>query len=160
MEGMKKLYYEYWKDSMEHETLYIILSGHLVIEHLLEEAIKTQLRQPKEIDLSRLNFPNKVELCVSFGILHPRKKAVYLKLNTLRNKFAHRLDYEISFDDAFQYAKEMTKALFAFSEMGNDLNKDFLRRRFKVNDMLAQILDRLSTELIGYLFDHEGKKCP
>ena len=158
MEGMKKLYFEYWRDSTGHETLNIVLLGHLVIENLLVEAIKTKLKYPEEFNPSRLDFPQKVELCVSFGILPSKKKKVYLKLNTLRNNFAHKLDYEISFDDAFRYAKEMKNALFAFSEMGIDLNRDFLQRQFKVDEILTQILNKLADELVSYLFYNDAQK--
>jgi hypothetical protein len=159
MNEISKATFDYWMHPEEKEILSIVVMGHLVIESLLVESIKTQLKFPDEFDPYSLSFPKKVELCVAQDILSPSQKAVYLKLNTIRNKFAHQLNYDFTFDEAFNYAKEMAIAGFDFSDTTIHTNKESAREMYGIQLTLFEIMAHLEIRLIIYLHDH-GVEIP
>jgi predicted nucleotidyltransferase len=148
---IEKGFFEYFVDEERKKPLRTILMGHLVIENLLVEAIETQLDFPKEFDPYKIDYPEKVDLCVGLGILPSAKKQVYLKVNNIRNKFAHELNYEFTFDDALQYVDEMKNAGFVFLDKEiEDLSKD----DSGLEGLVLEILEYLSIDLIDFLHDY------
>ncbi|MEA2887707.1 MAG: hypothetical protein QOD11_2067 [Bradyrhizobium sp.] len=70
------------------------IRGHLYFEHILVEAITGALTNPFEIDLRRLSFPAKLDLALALGVLPLEFRRIGNVLNEMRNKVAHRLDFE------------------------------------------------------------------
>jgi hypothetical protein len=153
---IEKGFFEYFIDGEDKRFLGTILMGHLVVENLLVEAIKTRLDFPEEFDPYKIDYPEKVDLCVGLGILPSAKKQVYLKLNNIRNKFAHELNYELTFDDALQYIDEMKKAGFVISNEKIDELETGLHGG---EGLVLEILEHLSLDLICFLHDH-GVEIP
>ncbi len=87
--------------------LQVAVMGHLVIERLLEELIKTQLRCPCALDIDRLRFLQKVDLCIALGALPDRFRPACRRLNTLRNRFSHDLGYSVKFEETMAWADEV-----------------------------------------------------
>jgi hypothetical protein len=153
MNKITKASFDYYINPEERKTLTIVLMGHLVIENLLVESIKTKMELPQEFDPYTLYFPSKVELCVSLKIIPIEKKNCYLKLNSIRNKFAHQLNYDLNYDDVFNYAKEMANAGFDFSDDTIHDDKEQAKEMYGVDLTLFEILEHLETDLICYLHD-------
>jgi len=154
MKKITKGFFEYWLYPEQKKALSTVVMGHLVIENLLVEAIKTQLKVPCEFNPYSLSYPEKVGLCISQRIIPTNKKSAYLKLNTLRNKFSHQLNYELTFDEVFEYAKEMNLAGFCFSDDTIHKNKDSAKEMYDVELTIDEILEHLSIELILFLHDN------
>lgn len=148
---IEKGFFEYFVDGEDKRFLGTILMGHLVVENLLVEAIKTQLDFPEEFDAYKIDYPEKVDLCVGLGILPSAKKQVYLKLNNIRNKFAHELNYEFTIDDTLRYIHEMKKAGFVIS---NERIDELETGLFGGEALALEILEHLSLDLICFLHDH------
>lgn len=81
------------------DPLGFVVRTHLYIEAALIQLIESALENPSEIDLDRLRFPSKVDLGIALGCLSGEARSGILSLNTLRNRVAHRLDYEVSQSD-------------------------------------------------------------
>lgn len=124
----------------------------MVVEALLVEVINIKLND-EEFDAFELSFPKKVDLCVSLGLLNRTKKPAYLKLNSLRNRFAHRLGYQFTLKDAVDYANELNEMGFCFSD-NNILEKDLSKQYYDIDIILIEILNWLTIELQSTLFDH------
>lgn len=75
-----------------------IIRGHLYIEHVILQSLNEAFAVPDVLDLRRLNFPAKVDLCIALGLFPSLWRDALLKANEMRNRAAHRIDAE--FDDS------------------------------------------------------------
>jgi hypothetical protein len=71
----------------------VVLKGHLWVEELLCRAIGSNVQNAAQPDVRRLNFPKKVHLAHTQGLLTLPEPL--LALNHLRNRIAHELMYEV-----------------------------------------------------------------
>jgi hypothetical protein len=131
----------------EEQPLKTILIGHLVVEALLVDVANIKIDK-NEFDVFKLNFPRKVDLCISLGLFDNNKRQSYLKLNEIRNHFAHELNYKFTFEDTIKYIKDIGKAGFLLSV---DINKG---EKCKIEDLLIEVLNILTLELQGILYDN------
>ncbi|MDM5465464.1 hypothetical protein [Bacillus cereus] len=84
------------EDTKGEDELQVILRGHLYIEHEIEKLLRLELAEPDYIlKNNRLMFANKVNLAVALGLLPKNRKTMYEKLNSIRNNYAHQLDFEL-----------------------------------------------------------------
>lgn len=84
-------------DNIEKEDpLQIVVRGHLFLENELINLLESTFPQSDCLDPSDLRFPVKIKLIGALGLLSKESLPVYLKFNSLRNKFAHKLDMKIT----------------------------------------------------------------
>ncbi|GAB1528947.1 MULTISPECIES: hypothetical protein [Brevibacillus] len=96
----KKLY-EFTKDTDGKDFLQTILKGHLYIEQELNLLLGKYLKHPEHLD-NRMNFSSKLNLVFALGVIESPEKVVIQRINELRNKYAHQVNFEIDqeyFDD-------------------------------------------------------------
>jgi hypothetical protein len=86
-------------DLNSQSPLELVLRGHLWIESRMIDVLCAAVPYPDRIDLSRFTFPQKVSLVAAHGVLDTEDVPAYLKINTLRNKVAHRLDAALTAED-------------------------------------------------------------
>jgi hypothetical protein len=67
----------------------VVIRGHILLELYLAYLITQALPAPHSVELDRLSFPFKVDLAVSLCLLKPHSRQLFLKLNQVRNRFAH-----------------------------------------------------------------------
>ena len=73
-----------------------LFQAHLHFEHVLSQMLADALVDPDAISASRMNFSQKVEMVQALGLI-PKELVIAIKsVNTLRNKIAHDLHFEIS----------------------------------------------------------------
>ena len=126
--------------SYEKELLSKLLTGHLSIENKLDLMLHRLFKNEKYIKQANLRFQQKIDLILALELI-PEKLGLYIKrLNSLRNKYAHRIDYELTFDDAFQLAIEGNQAGLYYSDMGIWCNKDYCKKNYAVNDIIFEII--------------------
>lgn len=80
-------------------TLERVIRGHLFVESALISLIETKFLFPDRVDLARFSFQQKLDLALAHGFMWPEDEPSYRKLNALRNKIAHKLDYELDEQD-------------------------------------------------------------
>lgn len=78
----------------DHDVLGRVLKAHLILEHYLS-AYLGQTFGIDDIDSIRLSFAQKVELLPSSGAAASVIKLGIKRLNSIRNKFAHRIDVDL-----------------------------------------------------------------
>lgn len=83
------------EDTKGEDELQVILRGHLYIEHEIEKLLRLELAEPDCILTPRFMFTSKVNLAVALGLLPKNRKKMYEKLNSIRNNYAHQLDFKI-----------------------------------------------------------------
>ena len=95
MTKMKKNNFEKYVTSANPIITYVI-SNHLWLEHLLVRCLIAVLPNPEALfRSSRIpRFPLLVDLCEAHDIIASDFANVLRKVNALRNKFAHRIQFE------------------------------------------------------------------
>src|SRR5689334_13028913 len=79
-----------------------VIRGHLFVEHVLIHFLTEALPHHDLVQLDRISFNLKVELCAGLGVLPKALIAPMKKINALRNKTAHNLEYKISLNDKLE----------------------------------------------------------
>ncbi|RSL31570.1 hypothetical protein D7Z54_20245 [Salibacterium salarium] len=107
-----------------------IIKGHLVIENQLNQLLSLDLKYPNEIP--NLYFKAKVELLVALGVLKKEYKAPYLKLNAIRNRYAHSLDYELSIRDIDDFESTLSsEQKNAYSFIHGEITEEDISKRLE-----------------------------
>jgi hypothetical protein len=81
------------------DPLGVVIRGHLYVESQLIQLLEEALPDPGAIDLTRLNFPTKLDLAVALKVIKETEKRGYAGLNSLRNHLAHNIDVELRESD-------------------------------------------------------------
>lgn len=76
-----------------------VLKSHLFIERIIDSMIQEKLKNPDSYLKNQTSFSFKIDLAHSLGILSDNLRSPIKGLNTIRNKYAHDLDYQVSFDE-------------------------------------------------------------
>ena len=82
-----------------------LLKGHLLIEELLRDLVSTKVARPDVIEANNApSFNCNQMICLAEALCPARQEGAWVwdavrKLNSARNKLAHRLDYKILQED-------------------------------------------------------------
>src|SRR5699024_3625785 len=105
------------------DPLQIVVRGHLFLENELIHLLEATFPQKDCLDPSDLRFPMKVKLVGALGLLPKESIPSYLKFNSLRNKFALRLDMEITSEEIKKIINSLSKQQFyVFEKRNKDTN--------------------------------------
>lgn len=80
--------------AIDHDPIGRVLRSHLIIENFLTRYLQQGLRLT-DIAQARLSFAQKIALLPDGHDSAAFVKRAILELNAVRNKFGHRLDYEV-----------------------------------------------------------------
>ena len=69
--------------------LLIVIRCHLLLESYLIKIIESILPNPSELEIDKLSFIQKVGLALAINGISHEMKGLLIKLNSIRNKFAH-----------------------------------------------------------------------
>ena len=81
-------------DLQREDDLGLVIRGHLHIEHQLIEVASACLPYASRIDWNEISFRAKLEIAYACGLPKDRRQLI-LRLNGLRNEFAHQLSASI-----------------------------------------------------------------
>lgn len=99
---------QFVKEANDKNTLYAILRGHLYIERELVKLLNLKLENPQHILNHNFGFVNKIRLAVALGLLDIESMEAYIAFNTVRNKYAHQLDYKLNEKDLKTIIKQFS----------------------------------------------------
>tara|TARA_B100002003_G_C14037265_1_gene499833 strand:+ start:329 stop:928 length:600 start_codon:yes stop_codon:yes gene_type:complete len=72
-----------------------IIQAHLYLDHVISQMLTEALLRPQEIDADRMSFDAKLRLVRAMGLVPDELAGAPRKINKLRNRLAHDLDYEL-----------------------------------------------------------------
>jgi len=81
------------------DILTFIVRGHLYCESALANILRKALKNTAALDVDRLEYQAKVNLCNAFGLVQQYLVPGLLQLGSLRNRYVHRLDYNATEQD-------------------------------------------------------------
>jgi hypothetical protein len=96
----------------------IIVIYHLQLEGLIDNILEENLVEPGVLDFERMMFVQKASLACAIGKIDLKVFEVIKKLNALRNKFSHQLDFTPSFEELHELIVSANQAGVDFSEDG------------------------------------------
>ncbi len=115
-----------------------VVRAHLVLEQLLNEQLETGLPEPRALSRVQLSFFHKAHVLRSLNLLTSNGLNILLEVNSLRNRFAHKLGYEITGEDIDKLG-HLCPDLY---EQLQDANADLITK-------FSQIFSRLLGKVIG-----------
>lgn len=84
------------------DILNLVIRAHGEIDIAIRIAVAEALAEPHEVELERLTFPLKVDFAIALGVIHSRIRPLLLKLNRVRNSFAHDSRANVSESDRME----------------------------------------------------------
>lgn len=124
----------------EKELLSKLLIGHLSIENKLDLMLNKYFPNESYYNKANLRFQQKLDLVLAIGLI-PEKLGVFIKtINSLRNKYAHKLDFDLTFDEAFQLAIEGNAAGLNFSDDTIWRSKIECQKYYSAKDIIFEII--------------------
>lgn len=82
---------------LKFDELAVMLKSHLILEQEIDVVLRKIL--PKSIITLDWSFLQKVNLLDAMGFTNDSIAEYFRKFNTLRNKFAHKYNYQLSHED-------------------------------------------------------------
>jgi hypothetical protein len=120
----KKKFYRYTESE---DFLGIILRGHLFIENELDKLLSNVLLNNTKMSLPF--FKSKLDCAYSIGVIDKEWYGGFSKLNKIRNKYAHDLDYEFQKKDYEDLLATLDKE--SKREFNKDLDATITIRKIK-----------------------------
>jgi hypothetical protein len=155
---------------VEIDMLTLVIRAHLYLEHVLIHTLKDAFPVPDAIQMRRLGFPAKLDLCIAMGLVPKEWSAAVLFINEMRNKVAHRLEFEFTEADRtkllnllpsditqfFSDRLEKSKTDWVFLFRLIVLHFDIARQKRKVR----RIREKMSEERLRRVVDQVNKRWP
>lgn len=93
----------------ENRILSIFVRGHLVLEAVLNNLIQIK-EHISEVKINRLTCAKKIDRALALDLISPEMHNFLMEVNKLRNKFAHRLGYDLTEEDVHELIRLAGKA--------------------------------------------------
>ena len=87
----------------------LAVRGHIAIDHALNHVLVALLAEGHTVEVSRISFLLKVDIAVGLQALPAESRGLYVKLNSIRNRFAHRADATLTEKDMREVKAAMSK---------------------------------------------------
>ncbi len=120
------------------DPLATVIRAHLYIEFVLIRQIQAVLVHKSRFDSATLLFDKRVRLAAALGVVDQADFGALNALNSLRNKFAHNIDFQVKEQDERDFYNALSERQRRFVDS----------LRFDSMDYMA----RLRTDLVGLIF--------
>jgi len=137
------------------EIMSAFINGHLIIESLLVQLIDLKLKNPDDFNAFHLNFPGKVNLCKALDLIDIDLATFLLEMNSIRNRFVHRLGYNLSFDDAFSFVQAAAKGGIDFSDDTIYNDKEKSQEWYGIEGIIQEVFQNTAQDL-SWIMDENG----
>lgn len=107
--------------------LALVLQAHLHTENVVLHLLENAASNPNYLNVDRMKFLAKVEICIAFGYLPPDLLPAAKCLNTIRNKFAHNLNSKLTDDLKQTLYNSLPKFVKEIALEGRDRKKRYRR---------------------------------
>jgi hypothetical protein len=88
-----------------------LLQAHLYFDHIISRALSDALPKPDAINATRMSFIQKLQLVEAMGLIPEQIVRPIEAINSLRNRIAHDLDFELTAKEAHDIANATPKHL-------------------------------------------------
>ena len=116
------------------ENLILFIKGHLFVENAMNV-----LLNKLNIKTNNKTFHNKITLLHKSKKISGQMKILLEKINNVRNKIAHNLYYELTFDEMFKLVNLSDKAEVIYSDDTIFENKELSKEWYGVSGIINEL---------------------
>jgi hypothetical protein len=135
-------------DEPRDESFQLLIRGHLYLEALLSEIIDRSYPEPDALDELASMFYRKVKLVRAVGRISSDVEDLLLSINSVRNKLAHKLEYELDFATVFALVTKAHQAGIDFSDDGIHLDKNQSEQHYGLYGVIHEVICNTFSHLI------------
>ena len=128
-----------------------MIRGHLHCESVLEALLSKAIQRPSALDVDRLDYQAKLNLCNAFGLIPESLVPGLAKLGQFRNRLAHRIEYSISEQDQSDFINTIRST-------GGPHTEYYLSKRTEFPNGLRRCIIGLLMDLSSNLADTVEQK--
>lgn len=133
---------------MKNKNAWILLiQGHLYIDHILNTMLLDSFVDKDVIAIGRLGFTQRLELAIAFGLISKDLTVVVKKINSVRNRLAHNLDFDVNAVEVRELINTVPSAIRKF-----DLRNPEVPRKNEIS--LGELM-----EMVAVLLDTDRQKA-
>lgn len=133
------------------DELQVIVRGHLYLEHVLIQFLNQALPLPEAIDLRRVPYSMKIDLCVALRLIRPSLVPPMNKVNELRNRVAHNLHYVFTEKDKLDFYNCYPKFGQTLVSERGQIGKTFPLSEIGYGHMIKVLVVLLDADRLGYI---------
>lgn len=143
IEGLESRDQQFYAAMRLEDDLGIVVRGQIHVEHELQQLILAVAPRPKEVKFEELDFDSTLRLALVLGLSRDISGAIS-SIGKLRNKFAHRLGFKVSQQDADSIYNAMGPSAKdplqkVWREVRSDGNEKELPKKFQQLPVIEQI---------------------
>lgn len=94
-----------------NNLLTFLVRGHLYCESTLSQILQNSVKRKDAINIDRLDYQAKINLCNAFGLIPESIVPGLQKLGSIRNKYVHNIDYEVTEEDQLDFVNTLKSTL-------------------------------------------------
>lgn len=87
------------------------IQAHLYLDHVISRMIAENVPFPRHFQLERASFSQKLQFVGALGLMRPAQLAPIRVVNGIRNKIAHKLEYEVQPSDEAKLRSTLGKGV-------------------------------------------------
>lgn len=126
------------------ENLIRYIKGHLFLEYLINTILKKSLNK----ECGKYTFCEKIRLLYKNNLIDDKEKDLLLSINKLRNKIAHVLDFELSFDELFDIVKMSSKIGVDYSDSTIFNNRKLSKEWYGISGIINELFPNFFSYLL------------
>lgn len=126
------------------ENLIRYIKGHLFIEF----AMNTILLKATHRSISKYTFSQKIDLLFDGGFIDEPEKKLLKRINQFRNKIAHNLDCELTFETVFELVELSAQAGVDYSDETIFENKKLSEEWYGITGVLNELFPNTFCHLL------------
>lgn len=128
--------------------MHLILRGHLYFEFLINELLSKKLGSEANLEDIRMSFFQKVKLLKALTLIDDPMTDFLLTFNKIRNSYAHKLLFELTFDDVFNLVNLAVNAGVEFSD--ETIHNDYAKSKiwYGIEGTLMEVIINVFSALI------------
>ncbi|MEK4061895.1 MULTISPECIES: hypothetical protein [Paenibacillus] len=134
------------------EPFQAFIRGQLYIETLLSEIIVRSFKNPEALKNITNSFHNKVKIVRGVDRISAPMEDLLLQINSVRNKLAHKLEFNLVFNDAFELVEKAAEAKVDFSDENIYLDRNYSELNYGVTGVVAELMSNTFSQI---LFENE-----
>lgn len=116
------------------ENLINFIKGHLFLEYVMNIIISKTIK----VNIKKKSFNDKINLLAT-EIISDKEKKLLKQINNHRNKIAHKLNYELSFDSMYELVKISAEAGVDYSDSTIYKNKMLSKEWYGITGIITEI---------------------
>ena len=126
------------------EQLIRYIKGHMFLEYIMNTILEKSLNTKTE----KYTFNKKIYLLYEHNLINDKEKNLLISINKLRNKIAHVLDFEFSFDKLFDIVKASAKCGVDYSDCTIYKNKKLSKEWYGIDGIINELFPNLFCHLL------------